>query len=130
MRSKNVPWRLWNCFRDAGRGLASVVRTEPNFRIHLGILVGVFGAGFVFRINPTEWLAILTVAGLVVVAEVLNTALEYLADTTHPEVDPGIGRAKDASAGAVLVAAGVAVVVGLVIFLPKICQWISNWGQA
>jgi undecaprenol kinase len=130
MRSKNVPWRLWNCFRDAGRGLASVVRTEPNFRIHLGILLVVIGAGFVFRINPMEWLAIVMVAGLVIVAEVLNTALEYLADATHPEVDPGIGRAKDASAGAVLAASVVAVVVGLIIFLPKICLWISTWGQA
>lgn len=129
MRSKNVPWRLWNCFRDAGRGLASVAQTEPNFRIHLGILIIVFVAGFVFRINLMEWLAIVMVAGLVVVAEVLNTALEYLADATHPEVDPGIGRAKDAAAGAVLVAAGAAVIVGLVIFLPKLWQWISSWGQ-
>lgn len=130
MRSNNLPWSLWNCFRDAGRGLASVVRTEPNFRIHLGILVVVIIAGFVFRISLIEWLAVVMVAGLVVVAEVLNTALEYLADATHPEVDPGIGRAKDASAGAVLVASGAAVVVGLLIFLPKLWQWISTWGQA
>ncbi len=126
----NLPWRLWNCFRDAGRGLASVVQTEPNFRVHLGIFVVVIVAGFVFRINLMEWLAIVMVAGLVIVAEVLNTALEYLADATHPEVDPGIGRAKDAGAGAVLVASVVAVAVGLVIFLPKVWQWISTWGQA
>lgn len=126
----NLPWRLWNCFRDAGRGLASVIQTEPNFRVHLGILVVVIVAGFLFRINLMEWLAIVMVAGLVIVAEVLNTALEYLADATHPEVDPGIGRAKDAGAGAVLVASVVAVVLGLVIFLPKVWQWISTWGQA
>jgi undecaprenol kinase/diacylglycerol kinase (ATP) len=107
-----------------------VVRTEPNFRIQLGILVCVIVAGFVFRVSLLEWLAIVMVAGLVVVAEVLNTALEYLADATHPEVDPGIGRAKDASAGAVLVASGAAVVVGLIIFLPKLWQWISTRGGA
>jgi diacylglycerol kinase (ATP) len=112
-------------FVDAGRGLVTVLRTEWNFRIHavIGGLVTV--AGFVFRISAGEWLAVVLCAGLVFMAEVFNTAIEYLADAVHPEADQGVGMAKDAAAGGVLIAAVAAAVVGAIVFLPKVWAWLT-----
>ena len=118
--------RLRECFSDAWRGLVSVFRSEVNFRVHLAILFVIVLAGFFFRLDGGEWVAVLVVAALVVVAEVFNTALEYLADAVHPEADPGIGMAKDASAGAVLVAAVAASAVGAIVFLPKIWEFTAK----
>lgn len=109
-------------FRDAWRGIVSVAKTEFNFRIHLMGMVLVIGFGWFLKVDAMEWIVLTLCVGFVLFAEVLNTALEYLADTVHPEVDPGIRKAKDASAGAVLVAALAALVVGIIIFIPKL--WI------
>lgn len=119
--------RLRECFADAWRGLATVFRTEWNFRVHLGVLVVVVVAGFAFGLERWEWCAVLAVAALVLVTEAFNTALEYFADTVHPEVDPGIRKTKDAGAGAVLVAAVAAAVVGAIVFLPKIWEFTAKW---
>ena len=119
--------RLRECFVDAWRGLVSVFRTEWNFRVHLGLLLVVVVTGFLFGLSRLEWCAVLVVAALVFLAETFNTALEYLADAVHPEMDPGIRRAKDASAGAVLVAAVAAAAVGAIVFLPKIWEFTAKW---
>lgn len=112
-------------FVDAGRGLVTVLRTEWNFRIHAVIALLVTIAGFVFRISEGEWLAVVLSAGLVFMAEVFNTAMEYLADAVHPEADQGVGMAKDAAAGGVLIAAVAAAVVGAIVFLPKVWAWLT-----
>jgi diacylglycerol kinase (ATP) len=112
-------------FVDAGRGLATVLRTEWNFRIHAVVALLVTIAGIVFRIGEGEWLAVVLSVGLVFMAEVFNTALEYLADAVHPEADQGVGMAKDAAAGGVLIAAVAAAVVGAIVFLPKVWAWLT-----
>ena len=112
-------------FVDAGRGFVTVLRTEWNFRIHAVIAVLITVAGFVFQISAGEWLAVVLSAGMVFMAEVFNTALEYLADAVHPEADQGIGMAKDAAAGGVLIAAVAAAVVGAIVFLPKLWVWLT-----
>lgn len=127
MRDGARRYRGMQSFVDAGRGIATVFRTEWNFRIHFAIATIVTVAGLTFRISAGEWLAVILSAGLVLLAELFNTALEYLADAVHPEADRGVGMAKDAAAGAVLVAAIAAALVGAIIFLPKAWTWLSDW---
>ncbi len=127
MREGARRYRGMQSFVDAGRGIATVFRTEWNFRIHFAIATLVTLAGFGFGISGGEWLAVILSAGLVLLAELFNTALEYLADAVHPEADRGVGMAKDAAAGAVLVAAIAATLVGAIIFLPKAWTWLSEW---
>ncbi len=120
MRESKGRCRGLQSFVDAGRGVRWVFRTEWNFRIHLVILCLIVVAGIVFKISAGEWLGVVLSSALVLLAEVINTSLEYLADSVHPEVDRGIGMAKDAAAGAVLIAAIAAAVVGAIIFFPKL----------
>lgn len=126
MRMSSGRYRGFQSFVDAGRGIFTVFRTEWNFRIHFAIFFLVVVAGLLFEISSGEWLAIILSAGLVFMAEVLNTALEYLCDAVHPESDLGVGMAKDAAAGGVLIAAVAAALVGAIVFLPKIWMWLTR----
>ncbi|MDF1823225.1 MAG: diacylglycerol kinase family protein [Verrucomicrobiales bacterium] len=117
---------LVRCFVDALRGIESVFKSERNFRIHLAVAVAVIVLGFVLKISSFEWLAIILCMGFVLVAEVLNTSIEYLADVAHPEMDPGVRRAKDAAAGGVLIASVAAASVGVIVYLPKLWEWLSK----
>lgn len=125
MRTGARRYRGMQSFVDAGRGCMTVLRTEWNFRIHMVMAALVAIAGLFFRIDAGEWLAVVLGAALVSIAEVFNTAIEYLADAVHPEADQGIGMAKDAAAGGVLIAAVAAAVVGAIVFLPKIWAWLT-----
>lgn len=110
--------RLLKSFAYALQGLALLVRTQPNARLHLLAAVLACVAGGYFGLSRGEWLWITAAIVLVWGAEAFNTALEYLADALHPEQHPGIGRAKDVAAGAVLIAAVGAVVIGMLVFVP------------
>ena len=81
------------------------------------------GLGAWLRLSAPEWCWISAAIGLVWVAEGLNTALETLADALRPERDPGVGLAKDVSAGAVLLAAITAAVIGLFVLGPHLLAW-------
>jgi diacylglycerol kinase (ATP) len=107
-------------FVYAGRGLSWLIVTEPNARIHAVATLGVFGLGVWLRLSSLEWCAVSLAAGLVWTAEGLNSALEALADHVAPERHPQVGRAKDLAAGAVLAAAIIAAVVGVLVFAPKL----------
>jgi diacylglycerol kinase len=76
--------------------------------------------GILFAISIAEWMLCLLCFGLVITAEMLNTAIENLVDLASPQKHVLAGKAKDIAAGAVLVAAIVAAIVGLIIFLPKV----------
>lgn len=95
-------------------------RTQPNARFHLVASVAVVTAGFWLEISRLEWLAVVLCMAFVLALEAVNTALEYLTDLASPDYHPLAGKAKDAAAGAVLVAAIGAAVVGGVVFLPKV----------
>lgn len=110
-------------FLFAWRGIRSVFLTELNFRIHLGMSVFVVVLGFVLDVSLAQWTALVLSAGLVLAAEALNTAIEYLADALHPEPDSKIALAKDAAAAGVLIAAVAAAAVGAIVFLPEIWEW-------
>lgn len=107
-------------FAHAFRGLGIAVRTQRNMRVHLAALVLVIVLGFVFQIAPWEWCAVVLASGIVIAAELLNTAIEWLADRVSREREESIRNIKDAAAGAVLAASIAAAAVGAIIFLPRL----------
>jgi diacylglycerol kinase (ATP) len=107
-----------NSFRHAFRGIGTVIRTQHNAWIHLAATVGVVALGFCESLSDMEWCVIVLAIGLVWVTEALNTAIEFLADEVSRERREGIGRAKDAGAGAVLLAAICSTALGLLVFVP------------
>lgn len=107
-------------FRNAGHGILSLLTRQRNARIHLGAAIAVVALAAFFRASRLEWVALLLCIALVITAEALNTALEELADAVHPDRHPGIGRAKDTAAAAVLLAAVFAAAIGALIFVPKL----------
>ena len=109
-------------FGHAFRGVAAALRSEIHLRFHALATVVVIGLGFYFTISRTEWALVALAAGTVWTAELANTAIEALTDLVSPEYHPLAGKAKDVAAGAVLVAALAALVVGLLVFAPRIFQ--------
>ena len=107
-------------FRNAWKGLSVFVRQEHNAWIHLSMTVLVILAGFLFRISTYEWIAVVFAIGLVISAEAINSTIERLADVVQPNRDERIRDVKDICAGAVLVCAMTAFVIGLIVFLPKL----------
>lgn len=107
-------------FACAFQGVGMLLRNEAHALIHLVAAAGVIVAGFLFKISAIEWCVICLCIGGVFMAEGFNSALERLADKVCAEHDPMIGAAKDLAAGAVLVMALAAAVVGGIIFIPKI----------
>jgi diacylglycerol kinase len=107
-------------FGPALAGLAWALKTQRNLQVHAiaTLLVAVFGVGL--HLAVWEWCVVFLAVGLVWAAELLNTALEVLADRVSKAREEPIRIAKDAAAAAVLVAALAALAVGLVIFLPKL----------
>lgn len=89
---------------------------EPNFRIHTGVALMVMCLGFYFHIPAGEWIIILICMGLVLMAELCNTAIESIVDMVSPQHQPIAGKAKDVAAAAVVVVVVMSVVVGILIF--------------
>ena len=117
-----IPWlsRLGRSFRCALAGLAWLLRTQRNAKIHALAAITVIAAGAWLGISRMEWCVVALACGMVIAAEALNSAIEKLADRITTEKDEHIRLAKDAAAAGVLVTAIAAVVVGLVVFLPRL----------
>lgn len=107
-------------FGFALKGLLYAIKTEGNARVHLLASVLVVALGFGFEVTRLEWAALVAAMGLVWMAELLNTALENLCDIVEPERSEAIGRIKDVSAAAVLMAAIAAALIGALVFWPYI----------
>jgi len=101
------------------RGIKYLVSTEHSIMVQVAIAVIMCIIGFIVGLNSIEWLFQFLAIGLVLVAESLNTAIEKLADFVHPTFDKKIGFVKDISAGGVAIAAIIAVIIGLIIYIPK-----------
>ncbi len=101
------------------RGAWLLVTTEHSImvQVSIGILVSILG--FFMNLSPTEWMFQLLAIGMILVAESLNTGIEKLCDFVHPDYHQKIGFIKDISAGAATFAAIIAVIIGLIIYLPK-----------
>jgi diacylglycerol kinase (ATP) len=107
-------------FRYAGAGIARFLQQEHNAWIHLLATLSVVLAAWLLQVSRMEAIALTGAVGLVWITEMLNTCLERMADMVLLEEHPEIKFIKDLAAGAVLVAAITAVIIGLFIFIPKI----------
>ena len=105
---------------NAWRGIGIFMRTTHNAWIHLAVSFVVMVLGFVYHISATEWMFLVFSIGLVFIAEAFNTALEVDMNLTSPGFHPFARDVKDIAAGGVLVSALVALIVGCIIFLPKL----------
>lgn len=112
--------KIRNSFKYAFEGIISAFRTETNMKIHFIIMMLAIIAGVIFNLNALEWIICIILFGLVISLELINTAIETTVDLAMPEINEKAKLAKDIAAGAVLVNAIVAVIVGLIIFIPKI----------
>lgn len=107
-------------FGYAFKGVSYALKTQLNFRVHLVCALIVIALGYALNISAAEWLWIIIAIGLVLAAEAFNTALELLVDFVSPQYDKKAGHIKDMCAAAVLLTAVTALIIGAVIFLPKL----------
>lgn len=109
-------------FTYAWDGFRALMRTEHNAYIHLGLSVAVIVLGFFMNISRAEFLSLVIVIAMVLVAEIFNTAIEKSMDFISTEKNPQIKLVKDLAAAAVLLSAIAAVIVGCIIFIPRMLQ--------
>src|SRR5688572_3507347 len=112
-------------FRHAIVGIARMIRCQHNAWIHAGVTLLVLVAGFLFGVTAADWCWIVLAISIVWTAEALNTAFEFLADAASPEFHPLIRDAKDVAAGAVLITAIAAAVIGGLIFWPHVARLLT-----
>lgn len=112
-------------FSYAFAGLKVLFKEEHNARIHAVATVLVVAAGILFRITSGEWMAVVICIGMVISAEIVNSSLERCADFIKQERDDRKRDIKDLGAAAVLVCAIAAAVVGCIVFIPYIIQWLQ-----
>ncbi len=110
----------YHSFGYAINGFKILMTEEINARIHFVVAIVVIAMGFFFDVSVTEWLVLCIVMGLVFAFEIMNTAIENLADYVSSTEQPTIKKVKDLGAAGVLTSVIVAVIVGLIIFTPKI----------
>ena len=113
-------------FKHAFRGIWIMFNSQHNAWIHLLAIVVVISLGIYTDIDRDEWIFLTLSIGLVLVAELANTAIEYLGDAVSSEADENIRNAKDIGAGTVLLAALIAVIVACIIFVPKIVHLLAS----
>ena len=110
-----------NTFKNARKGFRLVLKSEMNIRIHVAIATFVVFIALFLKFSAIEFCLLLFVIGLVIVAEMLNTAIEFTLDSIyHNKYSRMVGMAKDISAGAVMFASFISVLVGLVLFGNKL----------
>mgnify|MGYP000009059713 FL=1 len=105
-------------FGYAWKGIRCCIGKEQNLNFHLIATAVVVIAGFVLGITHMEWMIIILCIGVVIAAELFNTAIEKLVDLVSPQQHPVAGQVKDIAAGAVLVCAATAAIIGLIVFIP------------
>ncbi len=121
MKEEKFSWRKRaKSFVYAFRGIVLLVRNEHNAWIHCVAAVVAVALGFVLGLSAGEWTAVALCIGAVLAAEAFNSAIEALADRVSPGYDEAIKRTKDLAAGGVLLVAIAAVVVGAIVYLPKL----------
>lgn len=112
--------KLRNSFKYAFEGVHRELKEEQNLKIHILIMILVIIAGFILNLSPMEWIICIILFGFVIALELINTAIELTVDLAMPEIHPKAKAAKDIAAAAVLVSATCSVIIGVIIFLPKI----------
>ncbi|HFC00212.1 MAG TPA: diacylglycerol kinase family protein [Phaeodactylibacter sp.] len=112
-------------FSYAIKGIRLLFQSELNAKIHLVFAFLAIAAGYVFSINTTEWCFLVVAIAMVLSAEAMNTAIEFLTDLVSPEYHELAEKTKDVAAGAVLITAIGAAIIGAIIFLPKLFDYYS-----
>lgn len=107
-------------FGHAFDGLALMFRTQHNAWLHLAASLGVTGLAWWYGVSAADWRWLLAAMAMVWVAETMNTAVEFLCDVVSPQYSAAVKGAKDIAAGAVLIAAAVAAMMGALTFWPYI----------
>ena len=109
-------------FTHAFRGIGILIKSTHNFWVHIFVAILVVILGFSFKISHVEWMILILTIGFVMVTEAINTAFEFDIDLTSPAYHPYARDTKDVAAGAVLISAIMASIIGLIIFVPKIIE--------
>ncbi|WP_448702350.1 diacylglycerol kinase family protein [Mucilaginibacter sp. AW1-3] len=112
--------KLLASFKYAAQGFSYASKTQLNFRIHLVIAFFALLLSWYLHLSANEWLWVISTIAVVLTAELLNTAIEILTDLISPDWNEKAGHIKDVSAAAVTITAIFAVIVGCIIFLPKL----------
>jgi diacylglycerol kinase (ATP) len=107
-------------FVYAGRGIRTMLRSQHNAWIHAAATLAVAATGLVLEVSRLEWTVLVLAVVAVWTAEALNTAFEFLCDVASPDFHPLVEQAKDVAAGAVLICALGALVVGVLVFAPYV----------
>ena len=107
-------------FGYAFKGLRTLITTQPNLAVQLFAAFIAISAGFYFNLGAGEWLAVILAIALVIITEAVNTAIEFLTDLVSPDYHPLAGKVKDVAAAAVLIAAIFALIVGIIVFGPRL----------
>jgi undecaprenol kinase len=118
---------LWRSFSFAISGIQNAILNERNIRIHLIISIFVIGFSIFLSITKVEWLFVIFAIGGMLALELLNTAIERLVDLVTTEYHPLAKQAKDIAAGAVFLYAIFSVIVGFIIFIPRILKLIFHF---
>ena len=118
--------RLINSFGYAFEGIKQAYLGEQNMRIHFFMASLVIIFGFFLKISYMEWLVCLLLIGLVIMAEFINTAVEYVVDLASPKIHPLAKAAKDTASAGVLMMAIISAAIGLIIFVPKLIVFIGE----
>ncbi|OMF32477.1 MULTISPECIES: diacylglycerol kinase family protein [Paenibacillus] len=121
---RRQPWRM--TFRYAAEGVMYALRTQVNMRIHVAMALLVIVAGLTLHISRLDWLFVCVAIAIVIVAELFNTAVEAAVDLISPDIHPLAKAAKDTAAGAVLLAAVFAVIIGIFVFYRPMLTLISS----
>ena len=119
MNNKNIPLS----FKYAIQGFKIAFLNEFKIRLHSAIVVIVVIGGLLLNLSILEWISVVISMGIALITELINTSIETLSDTLHPDMSEGIKNTKDIAASAVLIASTTALVIGLIVFIPYLCQY-------
>mgnify|MGYP004464329417 FL=1 len=117
--------KLINSFKYAFTGMWSAYKSERNMKIHIAVAILVILFGVFLQISTYEWLACTVCFAMVIGSEMFNTAIETVVDIAMPKKDERAKKAKDVAAGAVLVFAIGSAIIGSIIFIPKIIDYLN-----
>jgi diacylglycerol kinase len=121
--NNNKPFSLNSRIKSFGYALTGIklfFKTQHNAWIHALAAAIVITLGFVLKVNMNEWCWLIAAIALVVVSEMLNTAIEFFTDLISPDFHLQAAKIKDVAAGAVLISAIAAASIGMIVFLPKL----------
>lgn len=115
-----MAWKFIGSLKNARRGVKLAFAEEPNLRIHSAVALIVILLGYFLQISKNEWFVLILTIALVICLEMVNSIFERAIDMIQPSVNSYVKDMKDMMAATVLVAAIAAVIIGLIIFVPKL----------